>query len=58
MEADRTEMHNLADRYPDKVKELTALYQAWAERVGVENWPLPGMTAIPTAAPAYLKHDR
>jgi arylsulfatase A-like enzyme len=58
MEADRTEMHNLADRYPDKVKELTALYQAWAKRVGVENWPLPGMTAIPTAAPAYLKHDR
>ncbi len=58
MEADRTEMHNLADQYPDKVKEMAVLYQAWAKRVGVENWPLPGMSAIPTAAPAYLKRDR
>ena len=58
MEADRTEMHNLADQYPERVKEMTALYKAWAKRVGVESWPLPGMTAIPTAAPAYLKQDR
>ena len=35
MVADRTELHNLAEKYPDKVKELTALYRRWAARCGV-----------------------
>ena len=30
---DRLEQNNLADKYPEKVKELEAEYQAWAERV-------------------------
>ena len=34
LEADRTEMHNLATVYPKKVNELTGLYEAWRERVG------------------------
>ena len=58
MEADRTEMHNLADREPQRVKEMAALYRTWAKRVGVEEWPLPGMNPGHTAAPEYLKHDR
>jgi len=58
MEADRTEMHDLAAQYPERVKEMAALYGIWAKRVGVERWPLQGMTAIPTAEPQYLKHDR
>ena len=32
LEADRTELHNLADKHPDKVKELAALWDAWAKR--------------------------
>ena len=35
LKADRTEGHNLASAYPAKVKELEAMYQAWADRVGV-----------------------
>jgi arylsulfatase len=35
MEADRTELHNLADRRPEKVRELASLYDQWARRCGV-----------------------
>ncbi|HKJ66545.1 MAG TPA: sulfatase-like hydrolase/transferase, partial [bacterium] len=35
---DRTEMNNLANEYPEKVNELKAGYNAWAERVGVTEW--------------------
>jgi len=40
MEADRTELNNLAGRYPEKVAELKALYQRWAQRAGVQPWPV------------------
>ncbi len=36
MKADRTELHNLADTHPEKVKELTAQWEAWAERCHVK----------------------
>ncbi len=35
MEADRTELHDLAARHPDRVTEMRALYEAWAARCGV-----------------------
>lgn len=35
MEADRTELHDLSHERPDKVKELAALYDQWAQRCGV-----------------------
>lgn len=35
---DRTEMDNLAARHPDRVRELGALYDRWAERCGVLPW--------------------
>ncbi len=38
LEADRTELKNLAGAQPEKVEELTAKYNAWASRVGVEPW--------------------
>jgi arylsulfatase A-like enzyme len=34
MENDRTELNNLAAQYPDKVMEMAAEWQKWAERVG------------------------
>jgi arylsulfatase A-like enzyme len=33
--ADRTEQNNLAARHPEKVKELSAAYEAWAQRCHV-----------------------
>ncbi|MSU51330.1 MAG: arylsulfatase [Opitutus sp.] len=36
--ADRTELHNLAEKIPGKVRELTALYDAWAARAQVVPW--------------------
>ena len=33
--ADRTEMNDLAQRMPEKVKELAARYDVWADRTGV-----------------------
>jgi len=33
--ADRTEMHDLAARYPQRVRALAELYDAWARRCGV-----------------------
>ena len=38
--ADRTEMHDLAAQNPEKVQELKALYESWAQRCGVQPWPL------------------
>jgi arylsulfatase A-like enzyme len=38
LEADRTELHDLAKDQPEKVKELQALYDAWARRCGVVPW--------------------
>jgi arylsulfatase len=38
MDADRTEMHDLAAEQPAKVKELTAKWEAWAKRANVLPW--------------------
>ena len=40
MDEDRTELNDLADREPQRVKELAKLYEAWAERCGVLPWPI------------------
>lgn len=40
MQADRTEMHDLASQQPQRVQELASLWQTWADRVGVRPWPL------------------
>ena len=40
MEADRSELHDLAGTNPQKVKELAAKYAAWARRCGVLPWPV------------------
>jgi arylsulfatase A-like enzyme len=40
MDTDRTEMHDLAAQHPEKVQELKTLYATWADRCGVQPWPL------------------
>ena len=37
MEADRTELNDLAEQRPDKVKELSGLYDTWLNRCGVKS---------------------
>src|SRR5262249_46307544 len=39
MEADRSELHDLAARHPERVKELVAKWEAWAKRANVVPWP-------------------
>ena len=38
LEADRTELHDLAGKHPEKVEKLAAMYEAWAQRCGVVPW--------------------
>jgi arylsulfatase len=38
LEADRTELSNLAEKHPDKVRELTVEHDQWARRCGVVPW--------------------
>jgi arylsulfatase A-like enzyme len=40
MEADRTEQNDLAKTEPEKLAELVGKWQAWADRVGVQVWPI------------------
>lgn len=35
---DRAEQHDLAERFPQTVREMVDLYDAWARRCGVESW--------------------
>jgi len=38
LEADRTETTDLADKHPDRTKELAAAWDNWARRANVEPW--------------------
>ena len=38
IEADRSELNDLAAEMPDRVEEMAAKWQAWADRVGVVEW--------------------
>ncbi len=38
IDADRTEMHDLAAKMPDRVKEMAMKWDAWATKAGVIEW--------------------
>ena len=38
VEADRTELNDLAEDNPDVVAELDTIYKAWEERCNVQPW--------------------
>jgi arylsulfatase len=40
LDADRTELNNLSEKYPQKVEQLKAMYESWAARCGVRPWPV------------------
>ena len=62
MKADRTELHNVADLYTDRVKAMAAAYAVWAVKVGVQPWPMletpKGEQDGAMSSPPYLRHDR
>ena len=62
MEADRTELHNLAEAHPEHVDRLAEAYRRWAARVGAQPWPMPqtppGERGGTLPLPDYLKADR
>jgi len=39
MDHDRTEMHNLAARYPQRVNKMVQAWDAWAQRTHAVPWP-------------------
>ena len=41
VEADRSELHNLANAQPKRAKEMADMWQAYAERANVIPWPNP-----------------
>lgn len=59
MEADRTELHDLASAQPVRAKAMAAMWDDWAQRIGVQPWPMPQTPpgartgAMPT--PPYLQ---
>ena len=61
MEADRTEMNNLAKAQPERVKAMSKLWDDWANRIGVQPWPMPGTPRGEIGAdlvtPPYLKKN-
>ncbi len=57
MDEDRTEFHDLASQYPDRVREMAAAYKEWAQKVGVLPWPLPGITPDAPNVMPYLRRD-
>jgi hypothetical protein len=42
--ADRVECHDLAAKYPDVVRKLTAKWEAWAHHAHVDQWTGPRRT--------------
>jgi len=59
MEADRTELHDLAAAEPERAKAMAAMYEAWAKRIGVQPWPMPetpsGQRTGAMEVPVYLE---
>ena len=39
MDADRSELNNLADRQPERVRQLADQWEAWAARAKAKPWP-------------------
>ena len=39
MQTDRTESTDLAKKHPERLQAMTAQWNAWAKRVGVQPWP-------------------
>ena len=45
MDLDRTELNDLSETHPEKLDEMVAKWQTWADRVGVQAWPFENKPA-------------
>jgi arylsulfatase len=50
IEADRSELNDLAAREPDTAARLAGLHDKWAARVGAKDWPTVEKSQMPTGA--------
>lgn len=57
LEADRTELHDLADQFPDRVRQMAAAYKDWSKMVGVQLWPVPGIVPTVPGVMPYLRKE-
>jgi arylsulfatase A-like enzyme len=57
MDADRTELHDLADQNLDRVRQMTAAYKDWAKMVGAEPWPVQGIAPTVPGVMPYLRKE-
>ena len=59
MQADRTELNDLAAAQPARVKVMAEMWNAWATRVGTQPWPMPqtpaGERTGKMGVPPYLE---
>lgn len=51
LESDRTELNNLAPKFPEKARELAEKWERWAQRVGVHPWPIRSPAPTPNQKP-------
>jgi arylsulfatase len=69
LEADRTELRDLAAEQPERVREMETAYREWADGAGVASWPWVvrplrwgllalGLVALGTGALALLRRRR
>jgi arylsulfatase len=58
MEADRTELADLAAAQPERAAQMAALWQAWAERAKVVPWPWNGAKRKGAAAKETLNKEK
>lgn len=58
MEADRTELHDLAGQYPERVQDMAAQYDVWAARCGVlPREKVLAMMKEQTSEPAFWEKE-
>jgi arylsulfatase len=50
IDADRSEMRDLASENPDRVRDMSQAWAAWAKRVGVQPWPVKKRPVVQQAA--------
>jgi arylsulfatase len=59
MEADRTELHDLAIAQPERAKKMAVMWDTWAKDIGVQPWPMPqtppGERTGKMSVPPYLQ---
>ena len=58
LDADRTELHDLAAQYPERVHEMSAQYDEWALRCGViPREKVLEMMKAQTSEPAFWEKE-